>query len=496
MVGWERFSNVPIVFNNELYAFVTLENTGDWLQLAHISGEYLTGRDSDNLQKYLTDDAKTAIIEKRYIDKDYRDTFSNFYSKKLASYPATAYRIHFFTSLVAVADLYSLEKYSADYIGFTVIRPTQVNSIGRTLFDPSKIKKLQGLICRTSYKSHLFGTELRINCFPYISQDTDVTICAHAATWMTFRYYSERYSAYREIYPYEISQLSSDVSRGRLIPSKGLTALQITEIFSNFGFYPEIYLKDQYGDKFYRLLYYYIESGIPVVACLHTKKHAVTLLGHISDYQRHAANHNSEDYLTGYVVNDDNHLPYQLIMRDSLQSQGYCSAFHVEDIDGFIVPLYEKMYLSAEHIEELVDSLLSDQPFGVNHRSTLVTKDILVKRIFLTSSKSYKAMRRTSTLPFDLQRNYIEMLMPKFIWVCELSLDGLYPRKQIIGEIIFDATANHEDRFSFLAIHYPDFILFNDRNKLGNQPGRFINFKLPASQVMPYAMYENNLKEI
>lgn len=86
--------------------------------------------------------------------------------------------------------------------------------------------------------------------------------------------------------------------------------------------------------------------------------------------------------------------------------------------------------------------------------------------------------------------------MRKFIWLLELSLAGLYPQKQIVGEIIFDATANHEDRFSFLAIHYPDFILFNDRNKLGNQPGRFINFKLPASQVMPYAMYENNLKEI
>ena len=308
---------MPIVFNTELYAFVTLENAGDWLQLANICGEYLTGRDSDNLQKYLTDDAKTAIIEKRYIDKDYRDTFSNFYSKKLVSYPSTTYRIHFFKSVVPVDDLYALDKHASYYIGYAVIRPTQVNSIGRTLLDPSKITKLRGLICRTSYKSHLFGAELTISGFPYISQDTDVTICAHAATWMTFRYYSERYTAYREIFPYEISQLSSDVSRGRLIPSKGLTALQITEIFSNYGFYPEIYLRDQYNEIFYRLLYYYIESGIPVVACLHEKRHAVTILGHVSDYGRTADHKNSEDYLTGYVVNDDNHLPYQLIMKQA-----------------------------------------------------------------------------------------------------------------------------------------------------------------------------------
>jgi hypothetical protein len=65
-----------------------------------------------------------------------------------------------------------------------------------------------------------------------------------------------------------------------------------------------------------------------------------------------------------------------------------------------------------------------------------------------------------------------------------------------VGEIIFDATGNHEDRFSFLAIHYPDFILFNDRNILGNRPDRFVHFRLPTDKVLPYAMYVNNLKEI
>jgi hypothetical protein len=487
---------MPVLFDNPSHALIHVEVTADWLKVSEICKEYLTGKDYIQFQEYLKDDVKTILIEKKYIDKDYRDTFSNFYSKKFVSYPSTTYRIHFFRSLFTEQDLFDLELHAKDYIGFTVIRPTQVNSIGRTIFDPSKISNLQGLYCCTGYKIHLFGTELEINGFPYISQDTDVTICAHAATWMTFRYYSERYTTYREIFPYEISQLSSDVSRGRLIPSKGLTALQITEIFSNYGFYPEIYLQDQYKDIFYRLLYYYIESGIPVVACLHKKQHAVTLLGHISDFSRSAPNKNSEDYLTGYVVNDDNHLPYQLMMKETLPKNGYCSRFHVEDIDGFIVPLYEKMYLSAEHIEGLVDSLLADQPFGVNYCSKLVTKDILIKRIFLTSSKSYKVARRKDTLPFDLHKNYIEVPMPKFIWVCELSLAGIYPNKQIVGEIIFDATGNHEDRFSFLAIHYPDFILFNDRNIPGNRPDRFVHFRLPTDQLLPYAMYKNNLKEI
>ncbi len=489
---------MPELLNTSNYAIVQFENAGDWLSLSVLCGKFLSGRDFEKLHSYLQDDAKSAIIEKSYIDKDYRDTFSNFYSKKFVKYPSTTFRLHFFRSVVKASDLFALEAHSEDYIGYTVIRPTQVSSIGRTIFDPSKLTRLFGYICRTEYKVHLFGAELIIKGFPYISQDTDVTICAHAATWMTFRYFSERYPTYREIFPYEISQLSGDLSQGRLIPSKGLTAFEITEIFSQYGFYPEVYLRKNYDKDhklFYRLLYYYIESGIPVVACLHGKQHAVTIIGHVSDYTNPECN-NSETFLTGYVVNDDNCLPYQLVMRNNVKKKGYCSTYCIEDIDSFIVPLYEKMYLSAEHIERTVEGVLDHPSFGVAARSQLVCRDHLIKRIYLTSSKSYKAFRRNTPLPYQLHLAYVELAMPKFIWVCELSLPEYYPHKQIIGEIIFDATANHRDRFSFLAIHYPDFILFNDRNMLGDSKERFTHDVLSVKTVGPYAMYENNLKEI
>lgn len=490
---------MSILVNDSNYALIDLSAASGWLQLTVVCGAYLMGKDHQQFCAYLKDDAKTVIVEKRYVDKDYRNTYSQFYSKKFAQYPSTAYRLHFFRSMVAKGDLFQLDRHKGEYIGYTVIRPTQVNSIGRTILAPSKISKLRGLTCRTTFKAHLFGTELEIEGFPYISQDTDVTICAHAATWMTLRYFSERYPTYREIFPYEISQVSGDVSHGRLVPSKGLTAFEITEIFARCGFYPEVYLRSTYekGDAsvFYRLLYYYIESGIPVVACLHKKRHAVTLIGHVSDYTRPITG-NSEGFLTGYVINDDNYLPYQLLMRKDAGKSGYCSKFNLEDIDGFIVPLYEKMYLSAEHIEELADGILNHKLFGVNACSKLVTRERLITRIFLTSSKSYKAIRRTTPLPENLHQAYVELPMPKFIWVCELSTAAHYSSKKVVGEILFDATANHKDRFSFLAIHYPDFILFNDRNQLGDSRTRFASKVLQTERLEPYAMYENNLKEI
>lgn len=486
---------MPLLVNSDHYAILRVNAQEDWNLLPPACGDHLTTHDLQKLFEYLKNDVKSVVVEKEYIDKDYRDTFSNFYSKKFSSYPSSTTRIHFFRSEVNPDELFSLETHSREYIGFSVIRPTQINSIGRTIFDPSKVNEIQGVICRTEYRVHLFGTELIINGFPYISQDTDVTICAHAATWMVFRYYSERYKAYREIYPFQISQLSSDVSRGRLVPSKGLTAFQITEIFSNYGFYPEVYLKEYYTDNFYRLLYYYIESGIPIVACLRQKMHALTIIGHISDYNR-PVKENSEEFLTGYVLNDDNYLPYQLAMRPGLTSKGHASPFHIDDIDGFIVPLYEKMYLSAEHIETLVSAILQSPNLGINSRSKLVKYDNLIKRIFLTSSNSYKAFRKRNPIPFELQKFYLQMPMSKFLWVCELSTIDIYKNKKIIGEILFDATSNHWDRFCFLAIHYPDAIILNDRNKFGDKPDRFEYYDLPSDKSSPYAMYENNLKEI
>ena len=52
------------------------------------------GSEHEKLYDYLKDDVKAVLVEKSYIDKDYRDTYSNFYSKKFANRPSTAYRLH------------------------------------------------------------------------------------------------------------------------------------------------------------------------------------------------------------------------------------------------------------------------------------------------------------------------------------------------------------------------------------------------------------------
>lgn len=490
---------MPVFFEKEQHVLIQLETDDDWKAFYHSCEGFITPKACVLIYDYLKDLAKTVVIEKGYVDADYRDTYFNFFSRKFAQYPSKTIRANFFTSKISARMIIKLDQYQDEYIGYIVLRPNRVTPIGRTVLNPSKLPFVSGHTCTSEYPVHILGAELTAKGFPYMSQDTDVTICAHAACWMIFRYFSQRYNRYAEKWPYEVSQLTKDVSTGRLVPSKGLTAYQVTEMFSNFGFSPEIYIRSHHRGLFDQLLYMYVESGLPVVAGLSGHSHAITIIGHKSDYTLPFPKtpETSDTYLTAFIANDDNFLPYHAIRKnDPAPTTGYWSKYKVEEIDTFIVPLYEKIHLSAEHIVELSEAILTHDDFGLDARSKLLKYKDVVTRTFLTSSKSFKKMRRDDPIPFGISNVYCEMPMPKFIWVCEISTPALYRNCQITGEILFDATANHKDRFAFLSIHYPDFLLLNDRNALTDDPIRFKFGELNTDDMIPYPCYINNLCEV
>jgi len=47
--------------------------------------------------------------------------------------------------------------------------------------NPEKLPLISGHICVAEYPVHILGAELKATGFPYMSQDTDVTVCAPAA---------------------------------------------------------------------------------------------------------------------------------------------------------------------------------------------------------------------------------------------------------------------------------------------------------------------------
>jgi hypothetical protein len=486
---------MPVFYKKDDHILIQTDSCEDWRSFFNCCDGYLMEDNFSKIFEYLKNDVKTIVLEKKYYDADYRNTYFNFFSHKFANYPNKTLRANFFSKKISPRMLFKLDRYQEDYIGFIVIRPNRVASIGRTILNPKKIRNINGYICMAEYPVHILGAELIARGFPYISQDTDVTICAHAACWMLFRYFSQRYTRYAEVWPYEVTQLTEDLSSGRLVPSKGLTVWQITEMFSKFGFYPENYFREIHPN-FDKLLYQYVESGLPVVAGLTKHEHAITIIGHVSDFSTRKPPCTSDQYLTAFVANDDNYMPYQTIRKDDPKPAGHVSDFKIKDIDSFVVPLYEKIHLSAEHVMELSEAILTHKEFGIDARSSALSFNQIITRTFLTSSKSYKKERRKDTLPFGILKVYLELSMPKFIWICEISTPNLYQDGKIVGEIIFDATASQFDRLAFLMIHYPDFLLLNNRSCLTDDPKRFTVHAIETENIVSYPCYVNNLCEV
>ena len=97
----------------------------------------------------------------------------------------------------------------------------------------------------------------------------------------------------------------------------------------------------------------------------------------------------------------------------------------MKDIDSFIVPLYEKVYLSAEDIERSTNALLRDPGYGLERNSSLLVDDLIV-RICLTTSRAYKTQRRQHRPPNGLEYTYTTLPMPQFIWLSELATRESY----------------------------------------------------------------------
>jgi len=88
--------------------------------------------------------------------------------------------------------------------------------------------------------------------------------------------------------------------------------------------------------------------------------------------------------------------------------------------------------------------------------------------------------------------------MPKFIWICEITTEELYKQKQMVGEIIMDASANPDEKLPILALHYPDYLLLNDRYTVidGQMRGIYAKGDLPEKGILSYPIYSSNLREV
>lgn len=432
--------------------------------------------------------AFTFMQEENYVDRVYRDSYYFYFSGKHFCYDRFCKRIFLFANTFTkpLLDMTS-EELENDFVGSIVIRPIQGRAIGRTLLSPKFFTKNVSCYVRVAnYNMTAFGKRVSVSAFPYSMQDGETITCAEVTILNLLDYFSRSYPEYHYLLPSDINRIARENGYERSLPSHGLKYEMISRAFCESGFYPRLYSSEKIPkDKFRRILYYYIESGIPLslgVATGVQNKHSIVVIGHgrvniesqqlkqnvYASYDSKSNNVvwvcDAADIVDDFCVMDDNQMPYTL-MKCKLYKQ---YQLKLEDyvIETMMVPLYKKMYLEASDASEIFKIIIASQEYGISCSDlscidggkTLGSKDNpLAVRIFMTSSRSLRKCRDEQFADGneEVRAWYSTTVFPKFVWVCELSTIDMYSNK-VIGEIILDATSSADAYADSLIIaHYP-----------------------------------------
>lgn len=437
-----------------MYTWIKLNTSADLNQLEqHISVEYSPKEVSKRLVGGISDAVKSVLIEENYVDKDYRSTYYNFYSKKGKKYRADCVRLHFFDQTVSFDKKGLKLSWEGDrlddhYFGYMILRPTGIATIGRSILSPDVRSGAKGSIITANHKVHLLGYKLSIQGFPSMDQHIDISVCAHAACWSILRHYSEKFNIYREFHTHDITLMAQQFNPGGLVPSKGLEVSHAERVFLEAGTFPLHVAKNgDHDPSFYRQLNAYVESGFPLFAAMHQRSHAIAVMG---NEWRPPINTGilgmryAWDEVTSLVVVDDNELPYR-----SIPVSGGAS-YSAEDIDAFIVPLPEKVYYPADAIDLMVPKL-----FILNRLIELPPQNETIVRYFITTGSGYRNFVRGRESEFDpkLVEEIMQLPLAQFVWIVELATEDQWSKGYIWARAVIDATASLREDMPFWLFH-------------------------------------------
>lgn len=454
------------------------------------------------------------LAETSYVDKVYRDSYYHYYSSKLNNYKRSCVRLSVFEGEICEADFKDATRISDlqdRYRGFIILRPIEPFVIGRNVLSPKALKHNTFLSCSTEIETTVNSIKFKVEGFPHSSQDTETITCAETTLWAIMEYFGNKYSEYQTVLPSKIIQTLNKVTIERQLPSRGLTIQQMSFALRQFGFGTRIYSRQDYGIDFNKLLSTYLESGIPVICGIDNRHiptgnigHALLCVGHdqLTDAQIDtlpkstitneslretiAANglvvYDWDEACKDFIFVDDNYPVYQRASLDTPTLHYPSNDWRSCTIKHFIVPLYPKIYLEAYQAKNFVFKFLVQGPEPLTNG-----KEVLI-RFFLSSSRSFKdSLSLNTSFSSDVKDIVLEMLMPKFIWVAEISNKSKMKQGQADGIVILDATeANiYYNKPLIMAAYQSKLITLSN--------GNLESIDIPLS---PFKIYTHNLKNL
>lgn len=465
---------------------------------------------------------KRIVIDYPYYDRDFLSTYYIFYAKKFRDYSKKCYR------LILIGDDVKDDNGNIGQrlIGYITLRPTHKGSkIGKSYIDPHYLIGKSSHIMLEQFKMHFDGTEVTIDAFPWMQQESDVAICAHTALWAVIRY-ARKFRQYPVLSMAEvIDKVECDT---RKIPSIGLTVQQISNVLLKCGFSPIIRKeedKDRWqffkGSSLLNECLTYIDSGIPVIGTMDRLNHAIVLNGYCDvdraklnlDYifqngcvVRNLPNGIQEktnvilhtELIDSLIVNDDGFFPYKEVSRpgvgglygqqdivpEEAKSKNY---YLTESINNAIIPLYSRTQLAYNDVLSYFIGIIQKNKIK-DVRLNWPSK--IVARIFMTSVNSYKEYIK-STIG-DINKVLCSMIMdvkfPRFIWCVEVSGFESYRNKKIDGIAILDPTCSTKSEYPFIFLH--------DGEKAGVYDAETAGTPFVDIHIAPYCAFDKNLYQI
>lgn len=457
------FSVLPFSADGFLQLIVSSSACGDPAKLknkGHIS--YLT----EYLGRIGT---RTIVVENDYIDRHFLEDFAGYYVRCFQEYNRHCKRLHFFRfdfdetlidSAIRAQEPDQIDKLTASYLGFIVLKPLPSTIIGRTCLRtyPDDNRSRSFPVCQ-SYSANLFGLPLSVVSLPFQEQDRDVAACATSSLWSALHATAETFG-HSIPSPLEITKSAESAAplESRMLPNRGLNTLQMAAAIRSVGLEPLVLKADDPG-AVKSAAYAYLRARIPVLlnaTILDIKanrkigRHAMVLSGFSTQggapgpllgqdspiFQAQA--------ISRLYAHDDQVGPFARLRFDekgittSWPDQAGARGNIVAKPELLLIPLYHKIRIPLDHIETEITRL--DHFLKRVAQEAKKTKTILpgpfVWDVFLTTLSDYRAaVARQPDLEPDLRFRLLTASLPRFLWRAIGSIEG---RAGI--EVLFDAT--------------------------------------------------------
>jgi hypothetical protein len=429
------------------------------------------------LNKYLQEiDCKSYVLEENFIDDDFFDDYSGYYSQRNSTITKEVIRVHFFCSLSSDvtkilenaqqnSDNKVDECLSSSYLGYVVIRPLPITLIGMTClkhYNSLTTSKENRLFpCTRKYDVNLLGVNLNVTTVAFQEQDSEIAACSTTSIWYALHAFNLIKDIERIDAPYTISEIASSSAiippigeSHRAFPASGLTLPQMLSYFKkiNIDYISKGFNNQQDPIDFLNQIKTFLLCGFPciLVGNLSIKSngelkklgmHAITVLGY-NDNAEIQKLYAHDDNLGPFTRLEFQHKP--TITNPPSDLFNFCCLHSkIESIDRFFTPSYLITPIDVdcrypyEVIIELGNLLTNTLSQFLPLRYDSKTKiSNLAYNINLQNSFSFKKeLRGTKKYNQEIVKELLEKQLPKYIWILE-----------------FNATINHNSESLFIAM--------------------------------------------